>query len=109
MSSSSLNEKYLELFKEFIYNKSGIRFNLINQVILESRIESSMKERNIANVKDYFHLISNDKNELKLFLDNITTNLTKFFRTESNFDLLKNKVLPIILIKKQSFAYNIKQ
>ena len=101
MSNNSLTEEYLELFKEFIYNKSGIRFNLINQVILESRIESSMKERNIANVEDYFHLISNDKNELKLFLDNITTNLTKFFRTESNFDLLKNKVLPIILNNKR--------
>ncbi|MEI0530513.1 protein-glutamate O-methyltransferase CheR [Brachyspira pilosicoli] len=101
MNSSSLNEEYLELFKEFIYNKSGIRFNLINQVILESRIQSSMKERNILNVGDYFHLISNDKNELKLFLDNITTNLTKFFRTESNFELLKNKVLPIILNNKR--------
>ncbi|WP_157152101.1 protein-glutamate O-methyltransferase CheR [Brachyspira sp. SAP_772] len=101
MSSNSLNEEYLELFKEFIYNKSGIRFNLINQVILESRIQSSMKERNIFNVGDYFRLISTDKQELKLFLDNITTNLTKFFRTESNFNLLKNKVLPIVLSNKK--------
>ena len=101
MSNNSLTEEYLELFKEFIYNKSGIRFNLINQVILESRIESSMKERNIFNVGDYFHLISTDKQELKLFLDNITTNLTKFFRTESNFNLLKNKVLPIVLNNKK--------
>lgn len=101
MSNNGLTEEYLELFKEFIYNKSGIRFNLINQVILESRIESSMKERNIFNVGDYFHLISTDKQELKLFLDNITTNLTKFFRTESNFNLLKNKVLPIVLNNKK--------
>ena len=103
MSNNSLSEEYLELFKEFIYNKSGIRFNLINQVILESRIQSSMKERNILNVGDYFHLISTDKQELKLFLDNITTNLTKFFRTESNFNLLKNKVLPIVLNNKKDF------
>ncbi|MBW5396517.1 protein-glutamate O-methyltransferase CheR [Brachyspira pilosicoli] len=101
MSNNGLTEEYLELFKEFIYNKSGIRFNLINQVILESRIESSMKERNIFNVGDYFHLVSTDKQELKLFLDNITTNLTKFFRTESNFNLLKNKVLPIVLNNKK--------
>ena len=101
MSNNSLTEEYLELFKEFIYNKSGIRFNLINQVILESRIQSSMKERNIFNVGDYFHLISTNRQELKLFLDNITTNLTKFFRTESNFNLLKNKVLPIVLSNKR--------
>ena len=101
MNNISITEEYLELFKEFIYNKSGIHFNLINQVILESRIESSMKERNIFNVGDYFHLISTDKQELKLFLDNITTNLTKFFRTESNFNLLKNKVLPIVLNNKK--------
>ena len=103
MNNISVTEEYLELFKEFIYNKSGIRFNLINQVILESRIQSSMKERNILNVGDYFHLISTDKQELKLFLDNITTNLTKFFRTESNFNLLKNKVLPIVLNNKKDF------
>ena len=86
MSNNSLSEEYLYLFKEFIYNKSGIRFNLINRVILESRIESSMKERNIFDVGAYFHLISTNRQELKLFLDNITTNLTKFFRTESNFN-----------------------
>ena len=101
MNNISITEEYLELFKEFIYNKSGIRFNLINQVILESRIQSSMKERNILNVEDYYKLISADKQELKLFLDNITTNLTKFFRTESNFNLLKNKVLPIVLNNKK--------
>lgn len=101
MNDIKLTEQQFNLFKDFVYRESGICFNVINKIILESRIASSMKERNLDKVEDYYKLVSTNKEELKTFLDNITTNLTKFFRNEPNFKLLKNYVLPRILKTKK--------
>lgn len=102
MDSFNLTEYYFELFQNLVYSESGIRFSLINEVILKTRIISSMKSRNIENVGEYYKLLTSNKKELLIFLDNITTNLTKFFRTNSNFDLLKDYVLPALLKKKKN-------
>ncbi|MEI0494058.1 protein-glutamate O-methyltransferase CheR [Brachyspira intermedia] len=102
MNEIKLTEQQFNLFKDFVYRESGICFNVINKIILESRIASSMKERNLEVVEDYYKLVSSDKEELKKFLDNITTNLTKFFRNEPNFKLLKNYVLPKIMKYKKT-------
>ena len=96
MNELKLTDQQFELFRDFVYRESGICFNIINKIILESRIASLMKEKHLEKVEDYYRLVSSNKDELKSFLDNITTNLTKFFRNEPNFKLLKNYVLPKI-------------
>lgn len=102
MDELKLTDRQFDLFRNFIYRESGICFNVINKIILESRISSCMREKCINEVEDYYKLVSSDKEELKKFLDNITTNLTKFFRNESNFRLLKNYVLPEVLKYKKN-------
>ncbi|WP_295161889.1 protein-glutamate O-methyltransferase CheR [uncultured Brachyspira sp.] len=102
MNELRLTEKQFDLFKNFVYKESGICFNVINKIILESRIASAMKEKKLDNVEDYYRIVSSDREELNKFLDNITTNLTKFFRNEPNFRLLKNYVLPRIMKNKKS-------
>lgn len=101
MNDIKLTEKQFDLFRDFVYKESGISFNVINKIILESRIVSSMKEKNLYEAEDYYKLVSSDKEELKKFLDNVTTNLTKFFRNRPNFKLLKNYVLPQIVKYKK--------
>lgn len=100
MGDLKLTDEDFILFKDLVYKESGICFNVINKVVLESRIESSMYEYKFSDIMNFYNYISGDKEELKRFLDKITTNLTKFFRTESNFELLKNCILPDILPKK---------
>lgn len=101
MSDFILTDEEFILFKDLVYKESGICFNLINKVVLESRIKSSMEEYNLSKTRDFYELLSNS-NELKDFLSKITTNLTKFFRTETNFELLKRFVLPDIISRKGS-------
>ena len=71
MNEIKLTEQQFNLFKDFVYRESGICFNVINKIILESRIASSMKEKNLEVVEDYYKLVSSDKEELKKFLDSI--------------------------------------
>jgi chemotaxis protein methyltransferase CheR len=104
-----LSNTDFELFRKLIYDESGIHFSATNRSILESRIKEQLREKNLSRVKDYYDIISRDKDELKNFLDSITTNLTRFFRNQSNFDTLEKYVLPELLkIKKTINDFKIK-
>jgi chemotaxis protein methyltransferase CheR len=98
-----------EQYRNLIYTESGITFTPTNWSILESRLKERLREKGIASVKDYFAAISKDKEELKGFLDSITTNLTRFFRNQAHFDALEKFVIPELLnIKKDSAAATLK-
>ena len=107
MNKFTISEEDFSSFKELIYRESGICFNVINKVVLESRIEISMKDNNIENIKDFYTFISEDRSNLYRFLDKITTNLTKFFRAESHFQVLKDILLPKLLKEKSNFKIKI--
>jgi chemotaxis protein methyltransferase CheR len=90
-----------ELYRTLIYNESGIHFTATNRSILESRLKERLREKKLDSVKSYFSAISGDKEELKIFLDSITTNLTRFFRNQAHFDALEHFVVPELMkIKK---------
>jgi chemotaxis protein methyltransferase CheR len=92
-----------EQYRNLIYNESGINFTSTNRSILESRLKERLREQHIDSVKTYFVTISKNKEELKNFLDSITTNLTRFFRNQAHFDALEHFVVPeLIKIKRGS-------
>ncbi|MDR1930062.1 MAG: protein-glutamate O-methyltransferase CheR [Treponema sp.] len=96
-------------YRNLIYNESGIHFTATNSSILESRLKERLREKSIPDVKTYFGIISRDKEELKGFLDSITTNLTRFFRNQAHFEALEHYVIPeLIKIKKASGNTTIK-
>ncbi|MDR3334508.1 MAG: protein-glutamate O-methyltransferase CheR [Treponema sp.] len=85
-----------EQYRKLIYNESGIHFTPTNRSILESRLKERLRDKDI-DVRTYFSTISRDKEELKNFLDSITTNLTRFFRNQAHFDALERYVVPELL------------
>jgi len=107
--SSFLSDGDFELFRKLIYNQSGIHFSDTNRAILESRLKEQLREKGLNEVRAYYDLVSKDKEELKLFLDSITTNLTRFFRNQAHFDALEKYVIPeLIKIKKPLNDFKIK-
>ena len=96
-----LNDANFELYRDMIYKESGITFTPTNRSILESRLKERLREKGIDSVKTYYDKIISDKEELKGFLDSITTNLTRFFRNQAHFDALEKFVIPEVMkIKK---------
>ena len=92
-----------ELYRNLIYNESGIHFTSTNRSIPESRLKERLRDKKIDSVKTYFTAISKDQGELKNFLDSITTNLTRFFRNQAHFDAMEKYVVPELMnIKKPS-------
>jgi len=96
-SSEFLSDADFEKYRDFIYNESGITFTAANRSILESRLREQLRSKGVDSVKTYFSTISTDKEELKGFLDSITTNLTRFFRNQPHFDALERYVIPELL------------
>jgi chemotaxis protein methyltransferase CheR len=99
-----LKDADFEQYRTLIYAESGITFTATNRSILESRLKERLREKGTGSVQSYFLEISQNKEELKGFLDSITTNLTRFFRNQAHFDALEKFVVPELLnnIKKGS-------
>ncbi|MDR2792968.1 MAG: protein-glutamate O-methyltransferase CheR [Treponema sp.] len=98
-----LNNADFEQYRTLIYNESGIHFTPTNRSILESRLKDRLRERGI-DVRTYYNTISRDKEEMKSFLDSITTNLTRFFRNQAHFDVLEHYVVPELIKLKKSLG-----
>jgi len=97
-----LNDANFELYRELIYTESGITFTPTNRSILESRLKERLREKSIDSVKTYYDEIKKSKEELKGFLDSITTNLTRFFRNQAHFDALEKFVVPEVMNLKKT-------
>jgi len=97
-----LNDANFELYRSLIYAESGITFTPTNRSILESRLKERLREKGVASVATYFETIKSDKEELKGFLDSITTNLTRFFRNQAHFDALEKFVIPEVMALKKT-------
>jgi len=97
-----LDDANFELYRSLIYTESGITFTPTNRSILESRLKERLREKGFDSVRNYFDKIKTDREELKGFLDSITTNLTRFFRNQAHFDALEKHVIPELInnIKK---------
>jgi chemotaxis protein methyltransferase CheR len=98
-----LSDAEFDQFRKLIYDESGITFSATNRAILDSRLKERLREKQMEKVSDYYGLMLRDKEELKLMLDSVTTNLTRFFRNQPHFDALEHYVIPEVLkLKKAS-------
>jgi chemotaxis protein methyltransferase CheR len=100
--SEFLADADFELYRKLVYDESGIHFSTTNRSILESRLKERLREKKLESLKEYFGLIVKDKEELKTFLDSVTTNLTRFFRNQAHFDAIEKFVIPELIKQKSA-------
>jgi chemotaxis protein methyltransferase CheR len=94
VSDMFLSDADFNAYRTLIYSESGIHFTATNRSILESRLKEQLRNTQVPDLKAYYNKISTDKEEMKAFLDSITTNLTRFFRNQAHFDALEHFVIP---------------
>lgn len=100
-----MNDLEFEKYKKLIYDSSGITFTSTNRSILESRLRERLRTATVKTVGEYFAVLQRDGEELKSFLDSVTTNLTRFFRNMAHIDAFEKFVIPaLIKMKRDSGA-----
>jgi chemotaxis protein methyltransferase CheR len=92
--------------KDFIYEKSGITFSEINRPILESRLKERLKLANVETIDAYYKIITSNEEEMKILLDAVTTNLTRFFRNQGQIDAFEKFILPELVAHKKKKGNN---
>lgn len=93
-----LTNSQFERFSSLIYRTAGIRLAVRKLSLLQTRIERRMKVTGIPDFDAYYRLVQSTagRQELTWLIDEITTNETSFFRTESHFKWFTDTFLPEI-------------
>ncbi len=95
MELEQLNPKQFTRFRDFIYEKSGIRINDNKLSLLSNRIRRRLRGGEFEGFDAYYRHLTSPRglDELGPFLDEVTTNETSFFRTVAHFDWFKTDFL----------------
>lgn len=90
-----LNPRQFGKFRDFIYEHSGIRIDEKKVTLLSNRIRRRLRAGDFADFDTYYRFLTSPAGvaELEEFLDAITTHETFFFRTQKQFDWLKQELV----------------
>lgn len=91
------------IFRNLIYEESGIFLKENRMDFLENRLAKRMKAVNITSPYWYYrHVIERKTTELMILIDLLTINETSFFRNGPQFEFFRDIVLPDIKGQKES-------
>ena len=87
-------------FRALIYEKTGLFFTDNKKYLLESRLQTRLRERNCKTFEEYWQLIRYDAwrdKELTMLFDLVTTNETYFYRDASQLQAFVDVAVPALL------------
>jgi len=99
-----LDKNNFNLFRDFIFELTGIHFEDNKQYLLERRLQRRMESLGCTSIKDYYYLLKADSrgNEVANLINTVTTNETYFFRNLSQIKLLGEELLPAMIKEKRA-------
>lgn len=101
-----------QLFARLIYKIAGIHLKESKMALVSNRLRKRLHALNHSSYREYYDYISrNDvkaQDEITHFIDAITTNETYFFRHETDFDFLRNIIIPEVEKRQTSRNKTIK-
>lgn len=91
-----LSDRDFEKLRELVTRHTGIAVGDGKRQLLLNRLSKRVLIRNLSSFTEYCEMIDSgeDKAELEVFVNSVTTNLTAFFRESHHFDLLRESIIP---------------
>lgn len=101
LQASQLKKKEFEFLKEYIYNNIGISLSEQKIYLVQGRLNKRLKQLNLSSFSEYCELLQNDvmHKELSYLATLISTNVTSFFREESQWKFLEKNFDEIFVNK----------
>jgi chemotaxis protein methyltransferase CheR len=94
MSTMELSDADFMRFQSLIYKESGIHLSSSKQAMLAGRLSKRLRELDIEEFYAYLQRVQRSPDEMTRMLDIVTTNETRFFREQKQFDHLRDVVIP---------------
>lgn len=93
-----LYEKFLQDLKKTL----DIDLSGYKRPQMERRINTLMRILKVENYQEFVQVMKKDKGKFERFLNHLTINVSEFFRNNTQWDVLQNKILPELLSKTQN-------
>jgi chemotaxis protein methyltransferase CheR len=96
-----ITKKEINLINQLLSDQIGISISTDKSNMLELRLSKRIKELQLVNIKQYINYIEENNDEKIVLYNLLTTNYTKFFREEYQFDSLMRKIIPDLIKTKK--------
>ena len=98
-----ISAEEIKILGKYIFNLTGIMVGQDKGYLLETRLQPLLREYGCASYAELYHKANTAKSkELpEKIVDAISTNETYFFRDNTPFDLLRNKIIPDIIDQRR--------
>jgi chemotaxis protein methyltransferase CheR len=95
MSTASISDQEFSQFQRLIYQIAGIHMSPAKKLLVGGRLAKRLKHHRLDSYGEYFRLVTGVQNrgELQIAVDLLTTNETYFFREAKHFDFLRERIL----------------
>ena len=96
----SSNEIYVNILNR-VHKHSGINFNEYKHETITRRIERRMVVNHVTKLEEYNNILKVNNEETDLLFRDFLIGVTRFFRNPEVFEFLNNKVLPLLIKRKE--------
>lgn len=99
-----LTEEERQNLSDYIEKELGIRMPPVKHNLLQARLSKRLQYHNLKSFSDYYRFFitpQGQAEELRYFVDTITTNKTDFFREDDHYSYLVNSLLPKLHHQKE--------
>jgi len=90
----------------YLRKRLDLNLNQYKDNYIERRLNARISMTNADNLAGYLALLMKDPEELNALKDNLTINVTEFFRNMETFDALNRDTIPAIIKSKERGSSN---
>lgn len=96
-----------EMLKKKILKERGFECSQYRERYLKRRFAVRMRRHNIGSYREYMRILDEDKEEYNRLFNDLTVNVTEFFRNPETFRVLERDILPKIIERKKGENKNL--
>lgn len=93
-AAAAIGDREMRRFQTLIYDRAGIYLSDSKRALLVARLSKRLRTLQMQRYSDYLDLVESSPDELVEMLDRISTNETRFFREQKQFDFLEQVLIP---------------
>jgi chemotaxis protein methyltransferase CheR len=102
--SSALTAGQFSVISEIAHKEAGLVFPDSKASLVSSRLVKRLRALDISDFDDYCNFVTSTdgKDELRLMISALTTNISSFYREDHHFTALRETVLPELIARARS-------
>jgi len=90
------NESLLKKIQVLLHNKKGVDFGYYKQTTVNRRILRRMVLNKFIDLNEYVKFLRENPQEVELLYKDLLINVTSFFRDQTVYQALSNKIFPAL-------------